>query len=138
MAVTSLRLPGLHVVEGKAAKLVTLAAELQTVGARVAALGFDGDLAGGQLADQTAQGLVKHGIGARILAVPHGCDLAAICAGIETPDGLWPSDIRGWLSRELLQAWPVGLTEAALIAENDWLRARLLAYGANHVRGAME
>lgn len=95
-----------------------LADELLVVGARVAALAFDGDLAGATSADRIAAELVAEGIGARILAVPHGEDLASVLGGSE--------NARAWLSMALLEARPVGLAEAALVAENRWLRRKCL------------
>lgn len=96
-----------------------LAAELLDVGATVAALAFDGDLAGATSADRIAAELVGEGIGVRILAVPHGEDLASVLGGSDRP--------RAWLARALLEARPVGLAEAALVAENRWLRRKCLA-----------
>lgn len=103
-----------------------LAAELRSVGATVAALAFDGDIAGARTADRLAADLVAQGIGARIMHMPQGNDLASVLAGLPTPDGLWPADPRAWLREALLTARPVGLQVAALVAENKWLRAQLL------------
>lgn len=103
-----------------------LATELVDVGAPVAALAFDGDMAGGQSADRLAHALVANGIGARILPVPYGEDLASTLAGIPQPGGTWPQDPLAWLREALLRARPVGLELAAVIAERDWLRAKLL------------
>lgn len=104
-----------------------LASELHDIGATVAALGFDGDIAGGASADRLALELVAQGIGARIVAIPYGQDLASTLAGIPTPDGLWPQDPLAWLTEALLRARPVGLELAALVAERDWLRQQLLS-----------
>lgn len=106
-----------------------LAAELRDVGASVAALAFDGDMAGGQTADRLAAELVAQGIGARIVEVPFGHDLASVLAGIPTPDGPWPADGAEWFHRALVGARSVGLEVAALVAERDWLRAQLLQRG---------
>lgn len=95
-----------------------LAVELRAVGATVAALAFDGDMAGGMAADRIAHDLAAAGIGARILAIPHGEDLASVLARVENP--------RRWLAHALVSARPVALTEAALTAENEWLRAMLM------------
>lgn len=107
-----------------------LAAELRDVGAGVAALAFDGDMAGGRTADRLATELVAQGIGARIVAVPFGHDLASVLAGIPTPDGPWPEDREAWFAEALVSARSVGLEVAALVAENTWLRAQLLKQGA--------
>lgn len=103
-----------------------LASELRSVGARVAALAFDGDLAGATSADRIAAELVAEGIGARILAVPHGEDLASTLGGSE--------NAREWLARALLEARPVGVREAALVAETVWLRRRCLELQAQRER----
>lgn len=116
----------LFVASGKARSDV-LGRELLEIGATVAALAFDGDMAGGQSADRLALELVAQGIGARILPVPYGQDLASTLAGIPTPDGPWPPDPLAWLTEALLRARPVGLELAALVAERDWLRRRLLS-----------
>lgn len=131
MAAASLlgRANGTYVAAGHV-RVETLADELLDVGATVAALAFDGDIAGGQSADRLARELVARGIGARILAVPYGNDLADILAGVSTPDGLWPQDPLAWLRWALIEARPVGLKVAALVAENRWLRAQLLNGGA--------
>ncbi len=91
--------------------------DLLAAGATVAALAFDGDMAGGMSADRIAAALVEAGIGARILPLPHGEDLASVLGAEERP--------RQWLAHALVTARPVGLSEAALVAENRWLRARL-------------
>lgn len=96
-----------------------LIAEMRRVGAKVAALAFDGDCAGGMNSDRLAWALVEQGVGARILAVPFGEDLASTLAGCGERG-------RAWLGEALIRARPVGLVEAALVAENRWLRARLL------------
>lgn len=131
MAAASLLAPSDRVsVASGHVRAAVLARELQEVGATVAALAFDGDIAGGQSADRLAQALVAEGIGARILAVPYEHDLASVLAGIPTPDGQWPQDPLAWLREALLRARPVGLQVAALVAENRWLRAQLLARAA--------
>lgn len=117
---------GVSVASAKARTEVVVA-ELLAVGATVAALAFDGDIAGGESADRLARELVANGIGARILAVPYDQDLASVLAGVPTPDGPWPQDPLAWLREALLRARPVGLELAAVIAERDWLRAQLLA-----------
>lgn len=105
-------------IPGASFPLRVLVHELWKAGARVAALAFDGDMAGANAADRLAAGLVQQGIGARILAVPHGEDLASVLAVAERP--------RAWLAHALVAARPVGVVEAALVAENRWLRAREL------------
>jgi hypothetical protein len=131
MAAASLLAPsdGVFVASGHV-RTETLANELLDVGATVAALAFDGDIAGGQSADRLALELVANGIGARILAVPYDQDLASVLAGVPTPDGPWPQDPLAWLREALLRARPVGLEVAALVAENRWLRTQLLDGGA--------
>lgn len=106
------------VATGKAS-LSVLAAELQNSAISVVALAFDGDIAGGQSADRIATALVKLGIGARILAIPHGEDLASVLGGEDDP--------LAWLELALAKARPVGIETAALVAENNWLRAELVA-----------
>lgn len=115
---------GVSVATGKARSSV-LVAELCDLGATIVALAFDGDIAGGQSADRIANEFVAHGIGARILDVPYGHDLASVLAGIPEPDGTWPEDPLAWLMDAMLRARPVGLEVAALVAENNWLRAQL-------------
>lgn len=114
-----------------------LAAELHDVGAGVAALAFDGDMAGGRTADRLATELVAQGIGARIVHMPFGYDLASVLAGIPTPDGPWPEDREAWFAEALISARPVGLEVAALVAENKWLRAQLLQ-GAHPAHNAVQ
>lgn len=128
MAAASLVGPSdrLSVAAGKAATGV-LVAELHELGATVAALAFDGDIAGGQSAERIANALVAEGVAARILTVPFGHDLADVLAGIPTPDGPWPDKPKRWLRDALLNARPVGLEVAALVAENRWLRRQLQA-----------
>ncbi len=94
-----------------------LVAQLHAAGASVAALAFDGDMAGALNADRIAEALVAEGIGARILPISPGEDLAS------TLGALAPGERRRWLAHALVQARPVGLEVAALVAENRWLRA---------------
>ncbi len=109
--------PDVHVVEGAKAGRGVLVGELLSVGAASAALGFDGDMAGAATADRIAWELVAAGVAARIVAVPHGEDLASVLARVADP--------AAWLRAALLCARPVGLEVAALVAEIRWLRARL-------------
>ena len=94
-----------------------LAGELLAANAKVAALAFDGDMAGGMAAQRIADELVARGVGARILPIPHGEDLASVLGAEAEP--------RAWLAGALVDARPVGLEVAALVAENRWLRAML-------------
>lgn len=104
------------VATGKAS-LGVLASELQNSAISVVALAFDGDIAGAETADRIATALVALGIGTRILAIPHGEDLASVLGGEDDP--------LGWLQLALVNARPVGMQTAALIAENNWLRREL-------------
>ncbi len=91
--------------------------QLHAAGASVAALAFDGDMAGALSADRIAGALVAEGIGARILPIPHGEDLASVLGALEG------AERRPWLAHALVTARPVGIGVAALVAENRWLRA---------------
>lgn len=105
-------------ITGTGFRTSVLVAELLDIHATVAALAFDGDMAGGLAGDRIAWALIAEGIGTRILAIPSDEDLASVLGGEAEP--------RAWLAMALLEARPVGLETAALIAENRWLRRQLI------------
>lgn len=114
----------------------TLVNEMLAVHATVACLAFDGDqrkppefkpTASEYAISRFSAALVKAGVGVRLLDIPSGYDLANVLGGIVEPDGVWPSNPPMWLRRALIEARGVGLTQAALIRERDWLRTLALA-----------